>query len=265
MGKLRLLILASCLVCFSLAVNVKGQSSTTLQLGTPVESSLGPGEVHTFTLNLEENNFVQIVVEQRGIDVIVKVFSPSGKSLGEYDSPNGNQGPEHLSFIAATAGSYRVTVAPLDPADTTTGKYLLNILELRQANEQEIKANKNLEGVTYSAGHYCMLRVAIGLAAQSRIVEPHSAKLRARYLNAAKRALAKALGIYRNAGGRDAYYKTKLKLLARGWDNARIGESLYLSRGTVKHHISSILGKLQVENRIQAAVQAARSGLLDGR
>lgn len=55
-----------------------------------------------------------------------------------------------------------------------------------------------------------------------------------------------------------------LRLLARGWDNARIGKTLYLSRGTVKHHISSILIKLQVENRIQAAVEAVRGGLLDG-
>jgi DNA-binding NarL/FixJ family response regulator len=55
-----------------------------------------------------------------------------------------------------------------------------------------------------------------------------------------------------------------LRLLARGWDNTRIGKTLFLSRGTVKHHISSILVKLHVENRIQAAVEAVRAGLLDG-
>jgi DNA-binding NarL/FixJ family response regulator len=55
-----------------------------------------------------------------------------------------------------------------------------------------------------------------------------------------------------------------LDLLARGWDNARIATALYLSVGTVKHHISNILSKLGVENRIQAAVIAVRSGLLDG-
>ena len=53
-----------------------------------------------------------------------------------------------------------------------------------------------------------------------------------------------------------------LELLARGWDNARIAEALYLSLGTVKHHISSILAKLDVDNRIQAAVQAVRQGLI---
>jgi DNA-binding NarL/FixJ family response regulator len=54
-----------------------------------------------------------------------------------------------------------------------------------------------------------------------------------------------------------------LELLVRGWDNARIAAALYLSRGTVKHHISSIFTKLGVANRIQAAVVAVEQGLLD--
>jgi DNA-binding NarL/FixJ family response regulator len=54
-----------------------------------------------------------------------------------------------------------------------------------------------------------------------------------------------------------------LELLARGWDNGRIAGRLYMSRATVKRHISSILHKLDVENRIQAAVRAVKEGLLD--
>jgi DNA-binding NarL/FixJ family response regulator len=54
-----------------------------------------------------------------------------------------------------------------------------------------------------------------------------------------------------------------LELLARGWDNGRIAASLYMSRATVKRHISSILRKLKVENRIQAAVRAVNEGLVD--
>lgn len=52
-----------------------------------------------------------------------------------------------------------------------------------------------------------------------------------------------------------------LKLLASGMDNADIGRTLFISPSTVKNHISSILLKLQIENRIQAAVYAVRSGL----
>jgi DNA-binding NarL/FixJ family response regulator len=37
---------------------------------------------------------------------------------------------------------------------------------------------------------------------------------------------------------------------------------LFLSQHTVKNHVSSILVKLQVQNRIQAAVRAVRQGLV---
>ncbi len=53
-----------------------------------------------------------------------------------------------------------------------------------------------------------------------------------------------------------------LELVARGMDNPEIAEALNLSPHTVKNHVSSILVKLQVENRIQAAVRAVRGGLV---
>jgi DNA-binding NarL/FixJ family response regulator len=53
-----------------------------------------------------------------------------------------------------------------------------------------------------------------------------------------------------------------LDLIARGIDNPDIARALFLSPHTVKHHVSSILDKLEVENRIQAAVQAVRRGLV---
>lgn len=53
-----------------------------------------------------------------------------------------------------------------------------------------------------------------------------------------------------------------LGLLARGLDNSEIAQALYLSQHTVKKHVSTILSKLQVENRIQAAVRAVRGGLV---
>jgi DNA-binding NarL/FixJ family response regulator len=53
-----------------------------------------------------------------------------------------------------------------------------------------------------------------------------------------------------------------LELLARGADNREIAQALFLSEHTVKNHVSSILMKLQVENRIQAAVRAVRGRLV---
>jgi DNA-binding NarL/FixJ family response regulator len=52
-----------------------------------------------------------------------------------------------------------------------------------------------------------------------------------------------------------------LKLIANGKDNAQIAAELVISPKTVKNHISNILMKLQIHNRIQAAVYAVRSGI----
>jgi DNA-binding NarL/FixJ family response regulator len=53
-----------------------------------------------------------------------------------------------------------------------------------------------------------------------------------------------------------------LSLIAAGRENAEIADSLVISQHTVKNHVSSILAKLEVENRIQAAVYAVRQRLV---
>jgi DNA-binding NarL/FixJ family response regulator len=53
-----------------------------------------------------------------------------------------------------------------------------------------------------------------------------------------------------------------LELLARGLDNNKIGAELYISPRTAKNHVSSILAKLGLTNRIQAAAYAWRRSLV---
>src|SRR6185312_17312490 len=53
-----------------------------------------------------------------------------------------------------------------------------------------------------------------------------------------------------------------LCLIAAGKDNDEIATELFISRHTVKNHISSILLKLEVTNRVQAAVLAVRTALV---
>ena len=52
-----------------------------------------------------------------------------------------------------------------------------------------------------------------------------------------------------------------LQLLGRGLNNAEIAQSLFLSEGTVKNYVSTILSKLNVTDRTQAALFAVRVGL----
>lgn len=53
-----------------------------------------------------------------------------------------------------------------------------------------------------------------------------------------------------------------LVMLAQGVPNKEIADRLHIAEGTVKNHVSNILGKLQVRNRTEAADFARRKGLV---
>jgi hypothetical protein len=137
---LSLLLLTS---LFGVQLTTAQAGPTALQPGTPIERTLAAGQSHTYNISLEQDQFLHLVVDQRGIDVVVRAFSPAGRQLGEFDTPNGASGPEDVTLIAVTPGVYRIEVAPLSGYDNPSGRYEIKILEIRKATEQELLAGKN--------------------------------------------------------------------------------------------------------------------------
>ncbi|MCA9957634.1 MAG: response regulator transcription factor, partial [Anaerolineales bacterium] len=53
-----------------------------------------------------------------------------------------------------------------------------------------------------------------------------------------------------------------LQILATGASNREIANELFITEGTVKNHVTNILGKLGVRDRTQAALKAKESGII---
>ncbi len=123
------------------------QDDAALTLGKPIERNLAGNEAHSYKIVLAANQYLHVVVEQRGIDVVVALFAPDGKKITEVDSPNGTQGTEPISVVAEKAGSYRLEVRSLE-AKAEAGRYQVKVEELRAAQAQEksrMLLNKHLQ------------------------------------------------------------------------------------------------------------------------
>lgn len=82
--------------------------------GQSLERELTGAESHRYLVSLQEDEFFQVRVEQKGADVLLKLSDAAGRVLATMDSPNGKEGPETLSHVAARAGAYTLEVGGLD-------------------------------------------------------------------------------------------------------------------------------------------------------
>jgi CHAT domain-containing protein/Tfp pilus assembly protein PilF len=80
--------------------------------------------------------YSHIVVEQRGIDVAVALFTPDGKKISEADSEHLIEGSETVSVIAEASGAYLIEVR--FPEKTAKGgRYEIKVEELRAATAED--------------------------------------------------------------------------------------------------------------------------------
>lgn len=93
------------------------EPSRPITIGERVEDSLAPRDSRSYALAVSANRFVYGEVNQISVDVVVKVFDPSGRKLLEVDGPA--RGPEPFQFTAEAAGTYRIEVTPFEDGQGT--------------------------------------------------------------------------------------------------------------------------------------------------
>lgn len=102
----------------------------------PILTELNGGQSHTYKLALASGDYVHLIVDQRGVDVVVTLLAPDGKNLCETDSPNGTQGPEHVYYVAETDGEYMIQVNSTEQS-APPGSYQILIDSLRPTSSQD--------------------------------------------------------------------------------------------------------------------------------
>jgi CHAT domain-containing protein/tetratricopeptide (TPR) repeat protein len=120
----------------AVAVSAQTADVRPLLVGKPIERDLKGDEAHSYSLDLKAGQFLSLIVEQKGIDVVVKLFEPGGKLVAEIDSPNGIQGPEPVSAIIEVSGTYKLEVRSLEKT-AAPGLYQAKIVDLRSATQDD--------------------------------------------------------------------------------------------------------------------------------
>lgn len=107
-----------------------------LEVGRPILRDLKGGQSNSYQISIAAGQFAYVVVDQKGIDVVVKLIAPDGGLITEVDSRNGRLGPEQAYVIAETTGIYRLEVVAPNK-DVPPGKYEAKLIELRSATERD--------------------------------------------------------------------------------------------------------------------------------
>ena len=100
------------------------------------EHKIAGAEIHRYRFNLQKGRFFQVRVEQKSIDVMLRLRDAGDQILAAMDSPNGKEGPETLSFAAQGPASLVLEINSLDEK-ADAGIYIIAQMVTRVATEQD--------------------------------------------------------------------------------------------------------------------------------
>lgn len=175
--------------------NEAESSAVPLPAGEPVSRAINIGETHHYRVTLAAGEFLQVRVEQKGVDIKLRLSAPDGALLTQMDSPNGVEGFEIASLVAATAGSYTVEVIAHEQ-NTKGGNYVALRETGRVATAQDLR-RVEIEKVFASASaaldskqvELALAKFEVALAGWQEVKDDYMSLTTAKYVADLKQAL----------------------------------------------------------------------------
>jgi CHAT domain-containing protein/Tfp pilus assembly protein PilF len=120
---------SSLLFIFIFSLNILGQSPTQTDFdvlpATPTEKQISSSKPHRYKIELKKDEFIQIKVEQKGVDVTLNLLDKNDIVLKTMNSLEGKTGAEILSWIAPNPSNYSLEIIASDKK-TDGGNYLVS-------------------------------------------------------------------------------------------------------------------------------------------
>ena len=101
-----------------------------------VERQLARGQAHEYELAMQPGERVAIVVDERGIDVSIRVRDSKGTTIGEVQDEVGGRNQERVEIVADTSGIYTLTVKPAF-GGRVAGAYTIRVVDRRPATDAD--------------------------------------------------------------------------------------------------------------------------------
>lgn len=106
-----------------------------LEPGASLERSIAPGETHSYDFGLTAGDFIELAVEQVGVDVVLRLFDPEGRKLLEADLPIADRGSEGLFAVVERDGVHKAEVEAWE-SESPEGRYVARV-SIGRAGERE--------------------------------------------------------------------------------------------------------------------------------
>jgi CHAT domain-containing protein/tetratricopeptide (TPR) repeat protein len=127
-------------------------SGPALEEGLTLEREIRGGEAHSYPVDLQEGQFLRVLVQEKGIDVAVWLIGPDGKAVTGADSERFDfDCREDLAAVPQSSGSYRVEVRT--PQKPVQGSYKLSVQALHAVAGERDKARAEAVWSFWEAFH----------------------------------------------------------------------------------------------------------------
>jgi CHAT domain-containing protein len=123
-------------ILMTLPLRAQPAITAVLEAGRPVDRALAGGESHAYEITLRGGECARLTLDQRGIDVTIRVLDAAGAVLADLDLDSRRNGQERVEIVSVEGGAYQVQVAARYPREPA-GSYELRVDDVRIATARD--------------------------------------------------------------------------------------------------------------------------------